>query len=160
MFRDGKWFLIATCDVPETPQFEPVDWIGVDRGINNLATTSDAANYSGRRLNRYRRWQARKKAEIQAKRTRSTARLLRKRRRKEARHAAHMNHMIANDVVAVAQRTERGIALEELGGIRDRVTVRRDHRDDSGERFGLCGGEVRTWDGTCGSAAGRPDSPT
>ncbi|WP_425564707.1 zinc ribbon domain-containing protein [Saccharopolyspora halophila] len=30
--------------------------------------------------------------------------------------------------MAVAQRTERGIALEELGGIRERVTVRRDQR--------------------------------
>ncbi|WP_263399791.1 RNA-guided endonuclease InsQ/TnpB family protein [Saccharopolyspora pogona] len=126
--RDGKWFIIATCDVPEEPQCEPVDWIGVDRGINNLATTSDAANYSGRRLNRYRRWQAKKKAEIQAKNTRSAARLLKKRAKREARHAAHMNHTIAKDVVAVAQRTERGIALEELGGIRERVTVRRDQR--------------------------------
>ncbi|MER5387902.1 transposase [Saccharopolyspora sp. NPDC002686] len=128
VLRDGKWFLIATCDVPEKPQFEPVDWIGVDRGINNLATTSDATHYSGRRLSRYRRWQARKKAEIQAKRTRSAVRLLKKRAKKEARHAKHINHAIAKDVVAVAQRTERGIALEELGGIRERVTVRRDQR--------------------------------
>jgi putative transposase len=77
VFRDGKWFLLATCDVVEAEQFEPVDWIGVDRGITNLATTSDAVNYSGRRLQRYRRWQAKKKAEIQAKRTRSAAQLLR-----------------------------------------------------------------------------------
>lgn len=48
--------------------------------------------------------------------------------KREARHAAHINHTIAKNVVAVAQRTERGIALEELGGIRDRVTVRRDQR--------------------------------
>ncbi|GAB3966904.1 hypothetical protein GCM10029978_033090 [Actinoallomurus acanthiterrae] len=41
--RDGVWFLIATCEVEEAPQFEPADWIGVDRGIVNLATTSDAA---------------------------------------------------------------------------------------------------------------------
>ncbi|MFI0465715.1 RNA-guided endonuclease InsQ/TnpB family protein [Saccharopolyspora sp. 5N102] len=128
VFRDGKWLLIATCDVPERPQFEPLDWIGVDRGVANLATTSDAVNYSGRRLGRYRRWQARKKAEIQAKRTRSSAKLLKKRARREARHANHTNHRIAKDVVAVAQRTGRGIALEELGGIRDRVTVRRDQR--------------------------------
>uniref|UniRef100_UPI001B803147 zinc ribbon domain-containing protein n=1 Tax=Lentzea kentuckyensis TaxID=360086 RepID=UPI001B803147 len=33
LFRDGAWFLIAACEVPETPQFEPTDWIGVDRGI-------------------------------------------------------------------------------------------------------------------------------
>lgn len=126
--RDGKWFLIATCEIPEAPRFEPKGWIGVDRGINNLATTSDGANYSGRRLDRYRRWQARKKAELQAKRTRSAKQLLKKRARREARHAAHINHKIAKIVVAVASRTERGIALEELGGIRERVTVSRDQR--------------------------------
>ena len=126
--RDGTWFLIATCEVPEAERYEPKDWIGVDRGIANLATTSDGDNYSGRRLDRYRRWQARKKAEIQATRTRSAKQLLKKRARRESRHAAHTNHTISKTVVAVAQRTERGIALEQLHGIRERVTVRRDQR--------------------------------
>ncbi|WP_243714177.1 RNA-guided endonuclease InsQ/TnpB family protein [Actinomadura bangladeshensis] len=126
--RDGKWFLLATCDVPEPEVFEPVDWVGVDRGIVNLATTSDGDNHQGRRLGRYRRWQARKRAELQAKRTRSAARLLKKRARREARHATHVNHTIAKQVVAVAARTGRGIALEELSGIRGRVTVPRDQR--------------------------------
>jgi IS605 OrfB family transposase len=126
--RDGKWFLLATCEVPEPEPFEPADWVGVDRGIVNLATTSDGDNHQGRRLGRYRRWQARKRAELQAKRTRSAARLLKKRARREARHARHINHKIAKQVVAVAARTGRGIALEELSGIRGRVTVPRDQR--------------------------------
>ncbi|TDD72129.1 transposase [Actinomadura darangshiensis] len=126
--RDGKWFLLATCDVPEPQVYEPVDWVGVDRGIVNLATTSDGDNHQGRRLDRYRRWQARKRAELQATRTRAAARLLKKRARRETRHARHVNHTIAKQVVAVAARTGRGIALEELGGIRGRVTVPRDQR--------------------------------
>ncbi|AJF69716.1 transposase [Streptomyces vietnamensis] len=126
--RDGKWFLVATIDLPEPEVFDPKGFIGVDRGISNLATTSDGANYSGRRLNRYRRWQARKKAELQAKRTRSSVRRLKKRARREARHATHINHRISKDIVAVAQRTGRGISVEELAGIRERVTVRRDQR--------------------------------
>lgn len=126
--RDGRLFLIATIDVPEPEAFEPKGFIGVDRGINNLATTSDGDNHSGRRLGRYRRWQARKKAELQAKQTRSAKQLLKKRARREARHATHINHKISKTVVAVAQRTERGIALEELRGIRERVTVPRDQR--------------------------------
>ncbi|MEU9845066.1 transposase [Actinomadura sp. NPDC048032] len=126
--RDGKWFLVATCEVPEAPRYEPRDWLGVDRGITNLATTSDGHNHSGRRLDRYRRWQARKKSEIQAKKTRSAAQLLKKRARRESRHATHTNHTISKTVVAVAQRTERGIALELLQGIGGRVTVRRDQR--------------------------------
>jgi IS605 OrfB family transposase len=128
LYRDGMWFLVATCEVPEEPMIEPVDWLGVDRGIVNLATTSDGDDHTGRRLARYRRWQARKRAEIQAKRTTSAKRLLKKRARREQRHAQHVNHAIAKNVVAVAARTERGIALEELRGIRDRVTVPRDQR--------------------------------
>ncbi|WP_223165524.1 RNA-guided endonuclease InsQ/TnpB family protein [Lentzea indica] len=126
--RDGLWFLIATCDIPEPDVIEPADWIGVDRGITNLASTSDGDNFSGRRLHRYRRWHARKRAELQAKRTRSATRRLKRRARKEARHSRHVNHRIASEIVAVAQRTGRGVALEELGGIRDRVTVARHQR--------------------------------
>lgn len=126
--RDGTWFLIATCEIPQAPRYQPRDWIGVDRGITNLATTSDGDNHSGRCLDRYRRRQARKKAELQAKRTRSAKQLLKKRARRESRHATHTNHKISKTVVAVAQRTERGIALEQLQGIRERVTVRRDQR--------------------------------
>lgn len=128
MARGGKLFLVATIDIPEPEVFEPKGFIGVDRGINNLATTSDGDNHSGRRLGRYRRWQARKKAELQARHTRSARQLLKKRAHREARHATHVNHKISKTVVAVAQRTERGIALEELRGIRERVTVSRDQR--------------------------------
>ncbi|MFI6101582.1 RNA-guided endonuclease InsQ/TnpB family protein [Lentzea sp. NPDC051213] len=126
--RDGRWFLVATCDIEEKPEFDPVDWIGVDRGIVNLATTSDADNFQGRGLRRYRRWHARKRAELQAKQTKSARRRLKRRSKREARHATHVNHRVAKQVVAVAERTGRGIALEDLGGIRDRVTVSRHQR--------------------------------
>jgi putative transposase len=126
--RDGTWFLLATCEIPEPALIEPVDWLGVDRGIANLATTSDGVNYSGRRLGRYRRWQVRLRSRLQSKRTVSAKRRLKRRARRERRHAQHVNHRIAKDVVAVAERTGRGIALEELGGIRDRVTVPRHQR--------------------------------
>ncbi|MER5848879.1 transposase [Streptomyces sp. NPDC002012] len=126
--RGGKWFLIATCDIPDLDPYDPVDFIGVDRGIVNLATTSDGTNYQGRRLSRYRRWQARKRAELQARRTRSATRRLARRAYKERRHATHVNHRISKEIVSVAQRTGRGIAVEALGGIRERVRLRRDQR--------------------------------
>ncbi|MEU6085589.1 transposase [Streptomyces sp. NPDC047085] len=127
--RGGKWYLIATCDLPDPEVYEPVDWIGVDRGIVNLATTSNGTNYQGRRLGRYRRWQARKRAELQAKQTPSATRRLARRAQKEKRHANHVNHKISKEIVSVAQRTGRGIAVEALGGIRERVRLRRDQRD-------------------------------
>ncbi|MFW6691000.1 RNA-guided endonuclease InsQ/TnpB family protein [Streptomyces sp. MAR4 CNX-425] len=126
--RDGKWYLIATCETPEPEVYAPSDWIGVDRGIVNLATTSEGTNYQGRRLTRYRRWQARKRAELQRKQTRSATRRLARRSEQEHRHATHMNHRISKEIVSVAQRTGRGIAVEELDGIRDRVRLHGDQR--------------------------------
>ncbi|MFI0445737.1 RNA-guided endonuclease InsQ/TnpB family protein [Actinomadura sp. 6N118] len=132
VYRDGMWFLVATCEVPEAPlNTDPADWVGVDRGIVNLATTSDGDNHQGRRLARYRRWHARKRAELQAKKTqgsRSAARCLTKRAHRETRHATHTNHKISKEIVSVAERTGRGIALEDLSGIRDRVRHRGDQR--------------------------------
>ncbi|MGW7821351.1 RNA-guided endonuclease InsQ/TnpB family protein [Streptomyces puniciscabiei] len=126
--RGGKWFLVATCEIPDPQVYEPVDRIGVDRGIVNLATTSDGTNHQGRRLTRYRRWQVRKRAALQQKQTRSATHRLARRRQKEQRHATHVNHRISKEIVSVAQRTGRGIAVEELGGIRERVRLRRDQR--------------------------------
>ncbi|WP_433180354.1 RNA-guided endonuclease InsQ/TnpB family protein [Actinoallomurus sp. CA-150999] len=127
--RDGKWFLLATCEIPEAElNASPTDWIGVDRGIANLATTSDGDNHQGRGLERYRRRMAWVRAELQAKGTKSAKRKLKRRARRESRHAAHVNHKIAKTVVADAQRTGRGIALEDLQGIRDRVRLTRHQR--------------------------------
>ncbi|MFB4316103.1 RNA-guided endonuclease TnpB family protein [Actinomadura sp. 21ATH] len=127
--RDGKWFLMATCEVPEAPLNTcPNDWIGVDRGIANLATTSDGDHHQGHGLERYRRRMAHVRAQLQAKGTKSAKRKLKQRARREARHAAQINHIITKIVVADAQRTGRGIALEDLQGIRDRVRLTRHQR--------------------------------
>ncbi|SER01057.1 RNA-guided endonuclease InsQ/TnpB family protein [Lentzea albida] len=125
---NGMWFLLATCEIPERERFEPVDWIGVDRGIVNLATTSDGHNFQGRRLSRYRRWHARKRAELNSRNTKSAKRRLKRRAKKESRHATCVNHKISKEIVAVAERTGRGVAIEELGGIRERVRLNRRQR--------------------------------
>ncbi len=39
-----------------------------------------------------------------------------------------MNHCIAKKIVTEAERTSRGIALEDLGGIRDRARLRKPQR--------------------------------
>jgi IS605 OrfB family transposase len=129
IFRDGMWFLYATVEAPEAPPTEPVNgFVGVDLGIVNIATTSNGERVAGARLNRYRRRQQRLRARLQAKKTSSARRLLKKRRRKEARFAADVNHQISKRIVAEAQRTGRGIAVEQLAGIRERVRLRKPQR--------------------------------
>ncbi|WP_405654539.1 zinc ribbon domain-containing protein [Streptomyces sp. NBC_00019] len=56
-------------------------------------------------------------------------RRLARRAHREQRHATHVNHKISKEIVSVAQRTGRGVAAEQLDGIRDRVRLRRDQRD-------------------------------
>jgi IS605 OrfB family transposase len=68
------------------------------------------------------------RAKLQKKNTPSAKRRMKKRRRKEARRAKDINHKIAKHVVAEAERTGRGIALEDLTGIRERVRLRRPQR--------------------------------
>jgi hypothetical protein len=124
--RDGMWFLYATCEVPEAePNTDPVDFLGIDLGIVNIATTSDGEIMAGRELNRIRTRERDLRAKLQKKNTPSAKRRLKKRRRKEARRAKDINHKIAKHVVAEAERTGRGIALEDLTGIRARVRLRK-----------------------------------
>src|SRR5689334_18549733 len=123
------WFLNATCEVPVAPlNTDPVDFLGIDLGIVNIATPSDGEIMAGRELNRIRVRERGLRRKLQKKNTPSTKRRLRNRRRKEARRARDINHKIAKHVVAEAERTGRGIALKDLTGIRERVRLRRPQR--------------------------------
>ncbi|MBE3000025.1 IS200/IS605 family element transposase accessory protein TnpB [Nocardiopsis sp. HNM0947] len=127
--RNGMWFLAATCEVPEQPlNTVPDGFVGVDLGIVEIATTSDGNRYAGRVLNRYRRRQNRLRAKLQKKNSKSAKRLLKRRSRREARRARDINHQISKRIVERAERTDRGIALEDLRGIRGRVRLARAQR--------------------------------
>ncbi|MFE6961359.1 RNA-guided endonuclease InsQ/TnpB family protein [Streptomyces sp. NPDC057696] len=126
--RDGVFYLLATCDVPEAEQYEPDHFIGVDLGIANIATTSTGRKTAGRGLNRHRKRQLELRRKLQAKGTKSAKRLLKKRNRRERRHAKNQNHIIAKTIVTEAERTSAGISLEELRGIRQRVRLRKPQR--------------------------------
>jgi putative transposase len=126
--RDGVFYLIATCDIPEREQYEPQRFIGVDLGIANIATTSTGHKAAGRGLNRHRKRQLELRRKLQKKGTKSAKRLLKNRNRRERRHAANQNHIIAKTIVTEAERTSSGIALEDLKGIRQRVRLRKPQR--------------------------------
>lgn len=126
--RDGKFFLYVVVEVGEADPFEPTGWLGVDLGIVNIASDSDDGNHAGGHLNGLRARHNRIRRRLQKKGTKSARRLLKRRRLKEARFAADVNHRISKQLVTAAHDTRRGIALEDLKGIRDRVTVRKRQR--------------------------------
>jgi len=125
---EGKFYLLATCNIEEP---EPIDIdgvLGVDLGIKNIAVDSDGEVFSGATVNGLRHRHRRLRAKLQSKGTKSAKRLLKSRSKKEQRFATNINHTIAKQLVAKAEGTKRAIALEELTGIRTRITARRPQR--------------------------------
>jgi putative transposase len=126
--RNGKLYLYATCEIPETSVVAPNGFLGVDLGIVNVATTSDGTRYAGKHLNRIRYATSGYAPSSSARAPSQPSGLLKQRCRKEARFAADTNHVISKRIVAEAERTGRGIALEDLQGIRGRVRLRKPQR--------------------------------
>jgi IS605 OrfB family transposase len=122
--RDGKWFLVVTVDVPDSSPVDPVDFLGVDLGIANLATDSDGTTHSGKDVQRVRRKHNLQRKRLQRRNTKGSKKKIRRMRDKEARFRRHQIHVISKQIVESARRTGRGIALEDLAGIRQRVTAR------------------------------------
>jgi IS605 OrfB family transposase len=124
VYRDGEFSLFAGIEVPEGSLIEPEDFLGVDLGIANLATDSDGTMHSGAGVEKVRRKHRLQRGRLQRKGTRGARKKLKRVARKEVRFRRHENHVISRQIVQTAQRTGRGIALEDLKGIRARVTAR------------------------------------
>jgi IS605 OrfB family transposase len=132
--RGGVWYLYVSVDVPvfHGPLAVTPEFLGVDLGIVNIATDSDGVRYSGAVVEAKRIAIQKLRSDLQRAGTKSAKRHLRKLDRKEARLRTHTNHVISKQLVAKAKDTGRGIAIEDLKGIRDRTTVRKSQR----ARFG------------------------
>jgi len=137
VYRDGQWYLYATIDLPDTTPLEPADFLGVDLGVVNLAATSDGTTRSGADVETCRTRYARRRQRLQraahlsqmdGKRPKNIRRALKRTARREAAFRRDVNHGISKTLVAAAKDTGRGIALEELTGIRDRARFRQPQR--------------------------------
>jgi len=150
LIRDGVAYLVACVEMPAAvPHLGDhlsagTGWIGVDLGVTNIAVPSDRtlaaglmADFgdaapegpAGRGSTKDRRTRNRELREkLQRKGTKSAKRLLRQRRLTESRFGADVNHQISKRIVAEAERTGRGIAIEDLTGIRARVRPRKPRR--------------------------------
>lgn len=124
IYRKGKLYLYVTVEVPDGSPVDPAGWLGVDLGIRNLATDSDGEHHSGAGVEAVRARYASVRAGLQYANTRSARRHLHRLSGKEARFRSLENHRISKQLVAKAKGTGRGIALEELSYLRDRVKVR------------------------------------
>ena len=134
--RDGKWFLMATVEYDDAPPIDPDDFLGIDLGVANLATDSDGQRHSGADVERVRlkcqtlRQRLQSAADL-AKNHRARKRIRKKLHRralKEANFRRNTNHVLSKRIVEQAKGTSRGIALEDLKGIRARIRFRKPQR--------------------------------
>jgi IS605 OrfB family transposase len=129
VLRRGKWFLFAACEIVEAPlDSDPNGYLGVDFGIARLASDSTGESFSGAKVRNLRKRHRRLRAKLQGKGTKSSRRLLKKRREKESSFARDVNHCISKRLVEKAKRLGCGIALEDLKGIRCRIRARKSRR--------------------------------
>ena len=92
--------------------------LGVDRGIRQVAVTSDNRFFGGGKVRRISERYKKLRAALQAKKTKSAKRHLRKISKKENRFRRDTNHCISKQIVS---KLDKGttIVLEDLTNIRD-----------------------------------------
>ena len=133
IYIKGTFYLMIVVDLPDSEPIDPEGIIGVDFGIVNLATTSDGVNYSGKKCTEVRQRYAKIKAVLQKVGTYSAKKHLKKISGKERRFKKDTNHYISKEIVQTAKDTNRAIALEDLSGIRENVTVSKAVRESIGK---------------------------
>ncbi len=132
VYHRGKWYLLATCEIEEPTPDEIDGWLGVDRGVVNVATDSEGNLYTGALVEQRRKRYSQQRRDLQRKNSHPAHRRLKKTSGKQARFQKDVNHCIAKELVKRAKRTKQGVAVEKLTGINLRTRVRRETRAQRG----------------------------
>ncbi len=129
VWRAGIYYLHVT-QSREAPSEQVPDGgtLGVDLGIVNLATDSEGEHFTGTIVHLVRSRYHLRRQRLQKADTKNAKRRLRQLRHREARFQKDINHCISKALVHKAAVSRKAIALEDLSGIRERTTVRREHR--------------------------------
>jgi putative transposase len=123
IFRNNEFFLCVVVEAPEPAPVMPINVIGVDFGIKNIATDSTGETFSGEKIDKARIKLDDLRASLQSCGTDSAKKHLKKLSGHEARFRRDTNHCISKKLVMKAKGTSSLIVLEDLQGIRERTTV-------------------------------------
>ena len=125
--KDSKWFLHICIEVPDNEAEAVQEFVGVDLGVANIATTDEGEQWSGDGVESVRQRYTDQRAALQrakatkknaGKRPRSICRKLARISKRESNFRRNTNHGISKRIVDMAKGTGKGIALENLKGIR------------------------------------------
>ena len=133
VYRNGMFFLLVSCQMPSAnlsdEDMEAIDgYLGVDRGVTGIATTSEGDTWTSDEIDQRRMWYQKRRDVLQSVGTRSAKRRLQQLSGKQERFQRDTNHTISKRIVSKAKPRNSAIVLEDLSGIRERTTVRRQQR--------------------------------
>lgn len=118
VYKKGKFFLMQAVDIPDTDIEDVEEFIGVDFGLIEIAATSDGTKYNSKELSEYREKRQRVRSSLQSKGTKGAKKLLKRLSGKERTHGTIVNHTISKAIVKQALSEGKGVAIENLKGIR------------------------------------------
>ena len=131
IYKNKEFFLQAAVEVPEAQLVSAQDFLGVDLGIVNLATTSEGQSFSGKQVDTVRERYTGLKARLQSNGSKNAKRHLKKISGEEGRFKRNANHVISKQIVQAAKALGKAIALEDLHGFKK--TVRKAQREQFGK---------------------------
>jgi IS605 OrfB family transposase len=128
IYKKGKFFLYATCDMPEDTPISHGDCLGIDLGVKKIAVDSTNTSFDNTKVEKCRTRLLKLRSNLQNKKTKSSKKKLNKISGKERRFRTDTNHCISKALVKKAKDTNCCIVLEDLTHINKRTTVRKRNR--------------------------------
>lgn len=123
----GIWYIHIAVDFA-SESFDGDEVMGIDLGINNIATTSTGTMIEGKSRQTYKEKRHAIRASLQSKNTKGSKNLLKRLANKESRRIQHENHVISKQIIGEAIRHNCGvIRMERLTHIRSRTKTWNKH---------------------------------
>ena len=113
-----NFYLSIQFESPDPELQDDALYLGIDRGLKNIAVCSDNTFYDANHIRDVKRRYGRLKSQLQSKGTVSAKRKLKKVADAEKRFVTDVNHCLAKQIV---QKPFTVFVLEDLTGIRDRA---------------------------------------
>lgn len=118
VYKKSKFYLFQTIDVPEEDVEDVEEFIGVDMGLLEIAALSNGKKFSSKKLNDYREKRQKVRSSLQRKGTKGSKKVLKRLSGRERTTSTIINHTISKQIVQLAKSDGKGIAIEDLKGIR------------------------------------------
>lgn len=128
VIKKGKdWYIHIVVEFSSVP-IDGDKVMGIDLGINNIATTSTGLRIEGKARQDFKKKRAKVRASLQSKGKQSTKKVLKKLSGYENRRIKHENHVLSRQLIEEAKRHNCGIIrMEQLKDIRAKTKTWNKH---------------------------------